>query len=41
MEREEPLDEDYERAAETITRLVLEGVVAPRVGEIRGVLFAT
>jgi TetR/AcrR family transcriptional regulator len=40
--RAEPQDEDYQTAAETITRMVLEGVVvAPRVGEIRGVLFAT
>jgi TetR/AcrR family transcriptional regulator len=40
--REVPQDEDYQTAAQTITRMVLEGVVvAPRVGEIRGVLFAT
>jgi TetR/AcrR family transcriptional regulator len=40
--RAEPQDEDYQTAAATITRMVLEGVVvAPRVGEIRGVLFAT
>lgn len=39
--REVPQDEDYAVAAQTITRLVLEGVVAPRKGEIRDVLFAT
>jgi TetR/AcrR family transcriptional regulator len=37
-----PQDEDYQTAAQTITRMVLEGVVVtPRVGGIRGVLFAT
>jgi TetR/AcrR family transcriptional regulator len=35
--REVPQDEDYRTAAETITRMVLEGVVAPRAGAIRGV----
>jgi TetR/AcrR family transcriptional regulator len=42
MGREVPQDEDYQTAAQTITRMVLEGVVVtPRVGGIRGVLFAT
>lgn len=39
--RDVPRDEDYATAADTITQLVLGGVVTPRAGEIRGVLFAT
>jgi len=39
--REVPQDEDYESAADTITRLVLSGVVSEPVSDVRRLMFAT